>query len=497
MIKPSELFKETKEVIDVVEDTIADKQPLEENMSLAVNIIDGAFKTIQEHILTANKQELDPYKNQLLEVYNVCYDLAENQLPRFKKELIQSDIKTDSKINKLREEVYNTLEERIEETKETIQVYFREEVKELKNLRSSVVLVEKYIKENSSAIVDLREEVFAQLRGPSEVDQIVIQDKLDEISKQYENLSEGLLNEPPSTDNGDPLTPTDQNFVTFEQLQQHYKVFINRVQQQLATVGGGGEVRLEFLDDIDRSTATIDGRVLKYDANVGIWTGAVITGGGGGGSYSGKQGQLLQHDGSDYVGISSEAYSDFVTDCSQGYYAYTTDYYTVGVANTVQELAEDTWNLLQPQVAATYNHQTHQMQAANSGNPYIGTGATIGTGQTTFSLAGMSAGANCLVRVAFRFTPDVDDSDMDIRLNFTTNTATQGTGLTNFSIDKQALVVTQGADEVYPGEILIPFFVGSTLEGTTITDSGKFTIEVNPSDEGDLEVLAVTVAIDN
>ena len=48
-------------------------------------------------------------------------------------------------------------------------------------------------------------------------------------------------------------SPLDQNFVTFEQLQQHYKVFVNRVQQQLS-VGGSGEVRLEFLDDIDRST---------------------------------------------------------------------------------------------------------------------------------------------------------------------------------------------------------------------------------------------------
>ena len=30
----------------------------------------------------------------------------------------------------------------------------------------------------------------------------------------------------------------------------------------------GGEVRLEFLDDIDRSTALIDGRVLQYDGSL-------------------------------------------------------------------------------------------------------------------------------------------------------------------------------------------------------------------------------------
>ena len=109
----------------------------------------------------------------------------------------------------------------------------------------------------------------------------------------------------------------------------------------------------------------------------------------------------------------------------------------------------------------------------------------------------MGDGANCLVRIAFRYTPDVDDSDMDLRLFFTTNTATQGTGLTNFSITKQALVITQGADEEYPGEILIPFFVGSTLSGISTTDAGCFRIEANPSDEGELEMLAVTVMVDN
>ena len=246
MITPSEFFQETKEVIEVVEENIEDKQTLEEDISHSVSLIDGAFRNIQEQILNSNKRELSSYKNQVIEVYNICNDIKENQLPRYKKEVLQSDLRTESRIRELKKEFYETLEERIEETKETIKVYFREEVNDLNKLRASVVLVERYIKENSSAIVDLREEVFAQLResnSDSEVNQIVIQDKLDEISKEYETLSEGLLNEPPPTDNSDPLTPTDQNFVTFEQLQQHYKLFVNRVQQQLSTLGGGGEVR--------------------------------------------------------------------------------------------------------------------------------------------------------------------------------------------------------------------------------------------------------------
>tara|TARA_B100000085_G_scaffold67902_1_gene60670 strand:- start:215 stop:1717 length:1503 start_codon:yes stop_codon:yes gene_type:complete len=499
MITPSQLFEETKEVIEVVEETIEDKQTLEEDISHSVSLIDGAFRNIQEQILNSNKKELSSYKNQVIEVYNICNDIKENQLPRYKKEVLQSDLRTDSKIAELKKELYETLEERIEETKETIQVFFREEVKELKNLRSSVVLVEKYIRENSSAIVNLREEVFAQLResnNDTEVNQIVIQDKLDEISKEYETLSEGLLNEPPSTKTEDPLTPTDQNFVTLDQLQAHYKLFVNRVTQQLSTLGGGGEVRLEFLDDIDRSTALIDGRVLAYQSSTGKFIGTTTSSGSG--LPSGSVGQLLQHNGSSFVGIASTGFRDYVIDHGQGYYAYTTDYYTVGVANTTQEIEEGVWTLVQPKVASDglYNHQPSGMNGANSGNPWIGAGATIGTGQTEFSLAGTKPGTSCIVRSVFRFEPDTDETDLDMRLHFTTNTATQGTGLTNFNIEKQALVMTVGAATTYTSETLISFFVGDTLYGDTKTDAGSFCVEVNGTTDGTLEILGLTVMVD-
>jgi hypothetical protein len=42
----------------------------------------------------------------------------------------------------------------------------------------------------------------------------------------------------------------DQKFVTYERLQENYQLFVNRVQQQLASFGGGGETKLQYLDDI-------------------------------------------------------------------------------------------------------------------------------------------------------------------------------------------------------------------------------------------------------
>ena len=81
-------------------------------------------------------------------------------------------------------------------------------------------------------------------------------------------------------------------------------------------------------------------------------------------------------------------------------------------------------------------------------------------------------------------------------MKFTTNTTTQGTGLTHFTIKKeQALIMNEGADQQYISENLFSFFVGSTLEGTTYDNAGSFRVEVVPSNDGELEVLAVTVNV--
>ena len=615
MRSPSELFNDVKKVTEIVEETVVeDKKILEEEITQSVSLLDGAFRNIQDQILESNKKDLAPFKEQVLEVYNICSDIAENQLPKYKKDILRSDVRTESKIKELKEKFYNTLEERIAETKETIQVFFREEVKEVNKLRANVVVVEKYIKDTASDIITLREDVFQELKKHDK-DSVVkeasinnIQRKLDavgkeyetlseelkrasidydrkllEISKEYETLTEGLLNEPSNTDNSDPETPLDKSFATIEQLQSHYRVFVNRVQQQLSTIGGGGETKLAFLDDLDRSTALVDGKFLKYDAASGKFVGA--TGGGGAGSQtlnetlglgntsslgmsvglttaselhvgidtgfftedlvvngdaritgiltigrssitlngnddtisatsfvgdgsglsgivtitgSGSVGEILQHDGSSFVGIASTGFRDYVINQGQGYYAYTTDYYTVGVANTTQEIEEGVWTLLQPQVAGTglYNHQPACMDVANSGDPWVGSGATIGTGQTEFSLAGTKPGTMCLVRTLIRFEPDTDETDLDLRLHFTTNTATQATGLTNFNTEKQALVMTTGAGVTYSSEEIISFFVGDTLFGNTKADAGTFCIEANSTTDGTLEIQGVTVMID-
>lgn len=100
-----------------------------------------------------------------------------------------------------------------------------------------------------------------------------------DIEKIYNEI-EKLKEQPVITEEKeqkDPLVPLEQNFVTFEDLAKHYRTFINRVQQQLSTLGGGGEVNLRYLDDIDRSSIG-DGKALTYDAASGKFVFITIPG---------------------------------------------------------------------------------------------------------------------------------------------------------------------------------------------------------------------------
>ena len=102
--------------------------------------------------------------------------------------------------------------------------------------------------EHQELVDNIIEEVEEEVKGINDVVRNIISPELQQDTKKY--IKEGLLNIPSNEKNSDPLTPLNQNFVTLDQLQQHYKLFINRIQQQLSTLGGGGETRLRYLDDV-------------------------------------------------------------------------------------------------------------------------------------------------------------------------------------------------------------------------------------------------------
>lgn len=210
----------------------------------------------------------------------------------------------DKNINSLSEE-YNLqikkFNKKIEEYKKNIDVKVNNLDKSNSDLRADVEILEQ--RQNKINIKNITEEVLIEvqdvLTGNLEENIKRLEDKIEIIKEAYEQniLNEGLLNEPPETDNEDSLTPLDQNFVTQDDLKQHYTTFLNRIQQQLSTLGGGGSVRIQDMDDVDLSTAKVNDKFLKYNSTSGKWEGADASGGGGSGT-KGQKGEAGS-DGSD------------------------------------------------------------------------------------------------------------------------------------------------------------------------------------------------------
>jgi len=164
--------------------------------------------------------------------------------------------------------------------------------------------------------------VFEDFSSSNEIEPIneeVIEEIVEVVEELQEELEEpkkptliekslGLLAEPSNTKvQQDPLTPLNQNFATLEDLDKHYKLFLNRIQQQLSTLGGGGETRLEFLDDIDRNSAKTDNYFLKYDATLNKWIGDPADGVGITSivSITGVTTYYQANDADDYIGVSA------------------------------------------------------------------------------------------------------------------------------------------------------------------------------------------------
>ena len=132
------------------------------------------------------------------------------------------------------------------------------------------------------------------------------QKKLQEEQQLLSETNVQFGEDPPNTSNADPLTPLDQNFVTLDQLQQHYKTFVQRVQYQLSSIGGGGAGFIKDLDDVDIS-GLADGYILQYDAASSKWL-TVVNNAGAGGTWATTSAGIHT---TKNVGIATTARSDF------------------------------------------------------------------------------------------------------------------------------------------------------------------------------------------
>ena len=256
------------------------------------SVIDDDFIKVNDH-LNLLKGHIDTEVKQITETFDtkdfearvdikaLTDDLKEAK-DKIYKELKEAALKIwdhhdqfkddDRKLKKQMLGRYNLLKENIEkqineyndrqsEVQKVLSDKFTEYCVDISEEISNLPEVKYYDEEIQSIKKDISplSEELKELRG------LIIDLKV----KQSE-LQEGLLNIPPDEDNKDPLTPLDQNFVTLQELQSHYKLFVNRVTEQLATFGGGGAVELQYLDDITgiaTNLSAYDGMYLTVDTS--------------------------------------------------------------------------------------------------------------------------------------------------------------------------------------------------------------------------------------
>ena len=249
--KPDELFEKKK---GVVKNTPLTFNENVNNIRTQFNKVDALKKQLEDVSVSLN--------NSLTEVVDNNINLIS-----FKTEY---------------DDLLNGLNDKIEKVKEE----FSNEVKEIKkyqsNLSAEVTIIEQ--RQKKAKLNGLKEEIIIDVKNLLSGDVLNniknLEEKVDLINEKHIKRLNESYSEPPNVKNSDPLTPTDQKFVNLDDFQNHYRLFLNRIQRQLSTLGGGGAVLISDLDDVETSTAKVNGKFLKYNSTKGKWEGADAGGGG-------------------------------------------------------------------------------------------------------------------------------------------------------------------------------------------------------------------------
>jgi len=254
-------------------------------------------------ISSGKKKKEEEYKSLIGDLGSVLSELDEVSKTKIKKvkkknKPIEKKIKEETKnIEEPKIDVNNLFEE-LAILKKKEEEKRKKEQKEIKAFESWLFTEPSETKEEIVETHEEPEEVVLEeepaiVEEPEESEQVVEQ---EEISEEVEEEPE--LEEEPEEEENTTVSQVlealktiirDENIVEeknneIDTLKKEIKDLRNLLYQGLRDIsaqGGGGEVRLEFLDDIDRDSAKINNKFLKYEAASNKWVGAAAVGGSG------------------------------------------------------------------------------------------------------------------------------------------------------------------------------------------------------------------------
>ena len=198
----------SEELSDFFKLLAEDKKKKKEEFNSIVG--DLGLNSLFEEFATIKKEQKEKKKKEESIIGEITLDSVFEEVANLKKETKKKKVQEEKTVKAFEKWLYS------ETTKEQEQI------------------IEDVIEESLDEVLEVLEDHKKELEEPTLIEK-----------------SLGLLAEPSDVKvQQDPITPLDQKFATLDDLQKHYSTFLSRIQQQLSTIGGGGETRLRYLDDV-------------------------------------------------------------------------------------------------------------------------------------------------------------------------------------------------------------------------------------------------------
>ena len=208
----------------------------------------------------------------------------EKQISLIQEEKLNSKIKEDIKkvvkvVEKPEEKLldfFSIIADEKKQTKERV-VKSEKKIADIEELFSSLKKETKKVKpkKKKELLLEPEKEIKEEEQTVSETlqDELEpIESKEDIIDKVTKKLSEMKV----ANELDKEKLKTLDSITSLDEMKKEFVKFKDVVTKQMGSIGGGGEVNLARLDDVDTDTALIDKRVLQYDGTTGKFVGTTL-----------------------------------------------------------------------------------------------------------------------------------------------------------------------------------------------------------------------------
>ena len=208
----------------------------------------------------------------------------EKQISLIQEEKLNSKIKEDIKkvvkvVEKPEEKLldfFSIIADEKKQTKERV-VKSEKKIADIEELFSSLKKETKKVKpkKKKELLLEPEKEIKEEEQTVSETlqDELEpIESKEDIIDKVTKKLSEMKV----ANELDKEKLKTLDRITSLDEMKKEFVKFKDVVTKQMGSIGGGGEVKLAKLDDIDTDSALVDKRVLQYDGATGKFIGTTL-----------------------------------------------------------------------------------------------------------------------------------------------------------------------------------------------------------------------------